>query len=40
MTGSDRSSDEVYRCHSPSNDVATLLLTDPLINDYREEVLG
>jgi hypothetical protein len=29
-----------YRCHAAGNDVATLLLTDPVINDTREEVLG
>lgn len=36
---SENSQQTTYRCHSSSNDVAALLLTDPTINDTLRSVM-
>jgi hypothetical protein len=37
---SDTSNVGMYACHGVENDVATLLLTDPLYNDRLRQVFG
>lgn len=38
--GVDESASGTYRCHSVTNDVATLLLTDPVLNDRLDHVMS
>jgi hypothetical protein len=36
----DNCTSGIYRCHSVSNDVATVLLRDPVLNRYLADMEG